>query len=521
MRRRDLLAAGAALAIPSIGRGAVASVLKFVPQADLANPDPIWTTATVARNHGYMVWDTLYGIDMQMVSHPQMCAGHQVSDDELDWTFTLRDGLLFHDGDPVRGVDCIASITRWSVRDPFGSQLAAATEEMRALDDKRFQIRLKRRFRQMLFALGAQGCFIMPERIAKTSAMEQIKDYVGSGPFVFKHDEWVAGSHAAYSKNTAYEPRNEAADYWSGGKVVHFDRVEWFTQPDPSVAAEALQKGEVDWIEFPLPDLLPLVKKTPGCDVVSFDPWGSMATMMINHLHPPFDNPKLLRALLPAVDQQEFVTAWVGDQRQWGKYPVGFFTEGAPMANKAGIEAFSAPRDIARAKQLVAESGYKGEKIALMSPSDQASLATLAQVTRDLFQRLGLNVDYQSMDWGTLVARRAKMESPAQGGWNVFCTTWNSLSVSNPGSSFPLRGAGKKGFIGWLDDPELERLRAEWFDAPDLAGQKAMCERIQARAFETVPFLPLGQWYYPWAVRSDLTGWVKCPQVLFYGVQRA
>jgi peptide/nickel transport system substrate-binding protein len=291
-------------------------------------------------------------------------------------------------------------------------------------------------------------------------------------------------------------------------------------QPDPSVAAAALQKNEVDWVEFPLTDLLPMLKKSPGCDVVNFDPWGSMAILAFNHLYPPFDNQKLLQALLPAIDQQEFVTAWVGDQQQWGKYPVGVFTEGAPMANKAGIETFSAPRDLAKARKLVAESGYNGEKIVLMSPSDQAALQAMAQVTRDLFQKLGLNVDYQSMDWGTLVARRAKMDPPSQGGWNVFCTTWNGLAVSNPGSSFPLRGAGKKGWLGWHTDPELERLRETWFDAPDVAAQKAICEQIQLRAFETVPFMPIGQWYYPWAVRTDLTGWVKSGQVLFWGVRR-
>ncbi len=525
MRRRHLLASGAALtvplALPSLARGASANVLRFVPQADLANPDPIWTTATVARNHGYMVWDTLYGIDNAMVSHPQMCAGHDVSSDELTWTFTLRDGLRFHDGEPVRGTDCVASIARWGMKNPFGTQLLSQTDDMKVLDDKRFQIRLKKRFPQMTYALGGEGCFIMPERMAKTPANQQVTDFTGSGPFVFKKDEWVAGSHAAYVKNTAYIPRSEPADYWSGGKIVHFDRVEWVIQPDPSIAAAALQKAEVDWVEFPLNDLLPMLKKSPGCDVVNFDPYGSMAILAFNHLYPPFDNPKLLRALLPAIDQQEFVTAWVGEQQQWGKYPVGFFTEGAPMANKAGIEAFSAPRDIARAKKLVAESGYNGEKIVLMSPSDQAALQAIAQVTRDLFQRLGLNVDYQVMDWGTLVARRAKMDLPAQGGWNVFCTTWNGLSVSNPGSSFPLRGAGKKGWLGWHTDPELERLRESWFDAPDVAAQKAICEQIQLRALETLPFMPVGQWYYPWAVRSDLTGWVKSGQVLFWGVRRS
>ncbi len=526
MRRRTLLTGTAAIAASASIRKAAAQtgsakLLRFVPQANLANPDPIWTTATVAANHGYMVWDTLFGINDALVGQPQMLAGHEVSSDELTWTFTLRDGLTFHDKAPVRAIDCTTSIARWQVKDPFGQTLAARTNEMTALDDKRFQIRLKQRFRQMTYALGAGNCFIMPERMAKTPASEQIKEFVGSGPFVFKRDEWVSGASAAYEKFAGYVPRQEKPEYYAGGKVAHFDRVEWIVQPDPATAAAALQTGEVDWLEFPLLDLLPTIKKAPGCQVVRYDPLGSLAIIAFNHLYPPFDNPKILQALLPAVDQQEFVTAWVGEQQDLGKYPVGFFTAGSPMANDDGIQAFTAPRDIEKAKQLVKDAGYKGEKIVLMAPSDQASLVTICQVTREMLLKLGFNIDYQVMDWGTLVARRAKQDPPAQGGWNIFCTTWGGLQVSNPGSSYPLRANGKKGWFGWPTDDKLESLRQDWFDAADQAEQKKICEQIQLEAFNSIPFMPVGQWYYPWAVRTDLTDFVKCAAVLFWGVRRA
>jgi peptide/nickel transport system substrate-binding protein len=529
MRRRHLLSGGAALASisatklarPAIAQGTSAKLLKFVPQADLANPDPVWTTATVAVNHGYMVWDTLYGINDALVGQPQMCVGHEISSDELTWTFTLRDGLKFTDGEPVRGVDCIASIARWAVKNPFGQQLAAQTEDMKPLDDRRFQIRLKRRFRQMTYALGSQNCFVMPERMAKTPATEQIKEFIGSGPYIFKRDEWASGSKAVYVRNSGYIPRQERPEYFSGGKVANFERVEWIVQPDPATAAAALQTGEVDWLEFPVLDLLPMLRKSPGCDVVRYDPLGSLAIIAFNHLFPPFDNPKLLRALLPAINQQEYVTAWVGEQQDLGKYPVGFFTGNSPMENGAGMEAFTAPRDLAKAKRLVAESGYNGEKIVMMAPSDQPSLVAPSQVSRDMFIKLGINVDYQVMDWGTLVARRAKMDPPSQGGWNVFHTTWGGLATSNPGSSFPLRGNGRQGWFGWPTDAKMEELRDQWFDAPDVAAQKQVCERIQLEAFQSIPFMPIGQWYYPWAIRKDLTDFVKCANVLFWGVRRA
>jgi peptide/nickel transport system substrate-binding protein len=530
MRRRTLLAGGTAataigasqLTRPALGQGTSGSakILHFVPQANLANPDPIWTTATVAINHGYMVWDTLYGIDDGLVGRPQMVAGHELSSDELTWTFTLRDGLQFTDGEPVRAIDCTTSIARWQVKDPFGQSLAAQTNEMKPLDDKRFQIRLKHRFPQMSYALGAQNCFVMPARMARTPAFEQIKEYTGSGPFIFKQDEWVSGSKAVYIKNTSYVPRQEPPSYFAGGKVAYFDRVEWIVEPDPATAAAALQTGEVDWLEFPLLDLLPTLQAAPGCAVVRFDPLGALAIIRFNQLYPPFDNDKLRQALLPAIDQKEFVTAWVGQQTDLGKYPVGFFTAGSPMANSVGMAALTGPRNIDKAKQLVSESGYKGEKVVLMSPSDQPSIEVICQIARDLFQKIGINVDYQSMDWGTLVARRATMASPDRGGWNVFATTWGGLGTSNPGSSYPLRANGKAAWFGWPTDPKLEALRDQWFDEPDQAAQKRICEQIQTEAFQSLPFIPVGQWYYPWAVRTSLTNFVRCAQVLFWGVKR-
>ena len=524
MQRRTILAAGAAaplmaLARPSIAQGT--KTLRFVPQADLANPDPIWTTATVATNHGYMVWDTLYGIDNALSPKPQMCAGSETSPDGLTWIFTLRDGLLWHDNTPVRAIDCTTSIERWSKKDPFGQKLISLTDELKPLDDKRFQFRLKKPFPLMLYALGAQGCFVMPERLARTPATEQVKEYIGSGPYVFVRNEWLSGSKAVYAKFDKYVPRQEKAEYFSGGKVVNFDRVEWNVLPDPATQAQALQRGEVDWVENPLIDLLDSLKASPGVVVEAFDPLGAVGIIAFNHLYPPFDNPAVLRALLPAVDQTEFVQAVVGEHMDLSKIPTGYFTAGTPMANMAGMDALTKPRDLTAAKQAILASGYKGEKLVLMSPSDQPQLQVMAQVVRDLFTRVGLNVDYQSMDWGTLVARRAKQDPPSAGGWNIFCTTWGGLSVSNPGSSYPLQGVGKTGWFGWTSDPKLVELREKWFNADGLAAQKAVAEEIQAEAFQSIPFMPVGQWVTPTAYRKDLTGFVKCANILFWGVKRA
>ena len=295
-----------------------------------------------------MVWDTLYGLDIALQPHPQMCAGHEASDDGLTWRFTPRDGLTFHDGEPVRGSDCIASIARWSKRDTFGQLLAARLGDMTVLDDRRFQIRLKRPFPLLLQSIAGNNCFIMPERVARTDPFKQLDEITGSGPFRFVRDEWIFGSLAVYMRFDRYQPRPEAADFSAGGKIAHVERVEWRVMPDPATAGAALQAGEVDWIEQPLIDLLPLLRRNENIHVATQDPFGVIGVVVFNHLQPPFDNVKLRRALLPAIDQSEYVAAVMGNESANAKTGVGVFTAGSPLANTAGLDVLTGPRDITR-----------------------------------------------------------------------------------------------------------------------------------------------------------------------------
>ncbi len=520
MKRRSVLALGAAAALARPAVGQTAQVLRFVPQGNLANPDPVWTTTTIARNHGLMIWDTLYGVDKALEPHPQMVAGHELSDDKLTWRFTLRDGLMFHDGERVRAVDCIASVNRWGQRRSLGQRLLQQTDEVRALDDKRFEIRLRKPYPLMLHALS-DWCFVMPERVARTSPFEQISDYTGSGPFRFLRDEWVSGSSAAYARNDRYVPRDEPPDAASGGKVARFDRIEWTVMPDPATASAALRNNEVDWWEQPLVDLLPALRRMRGIRVLHNDSVGVVGMVALNHLHPPLDNPKLLRALLPAIDQQAYMEAAYGAEQELYRTGVGVFTPGLPMANDAGLEVLTGPRDVEKAKRLVAESGYAGERVVLMSPSDYPAQQAFSQVTRELFERLGVAVDYVSTDWGTLVQRRASREPPDRGGWGVFCTTYEGMSVANPAGHLPLRGNGKDGWFGWPTSPRMEALRDTWFDAPDVAAQRRICEDMQRLAWEEVPFIPVGQFFNPTAVRDSLAGIVPASYPVFWGVHRA
>ena len=517
MQRRDFLVLGAAtLAQPALAQSASSRELRFVPQGNLTNPDPVWTTTTLARNHGLMIWDTLYAVNRKLEPQPQMVQGHEILDDGNTWRFTLREGLAFHDGTPVRAPDCIASVMRWAKRRGFGQRLLAQTDEMRVVSDKVFEIRMSKPYALMPMALS-DWCFVMPERVAKTSPFEQIDDFTGSGPFRFLRDQWISGAQAVYARNEAYVPRQEPPDGAAGGKVVNVDRVIWKVVPDQATAAAALQANEVDWIEQPLFDLLPTLRRASGVRVLRNDDVGAIAMVAVNHIHPPFNNRKLLRALLPAIDQTEFMQAAYGDETDLYRTGVGVFTPGLGMASTAGMEALTGKRDVALAKKLVAESGYGGEKVILMSPSDYADQQAYCQVFRALLEQVGVAVDYASMDWGTLVQRRASKEA---GVWNSFCTTYEGMTVANPASHLPLRGNGLEGWFGWPTDPEMEALRDHWFDAPDETAQRAICDDMQRLAFDHVPFYPVGQRFLPIAVRDSLQDIVKASYPVFWGVRK-
>src|SRR5271154_3017778 len=262
MQRRSFLAtSAAALALPAAVRAQSQTTFRFIPQIDLAFLDPHWTTAYISRNHGYMVFDTLFGQDGNFKYSPQMLEGYTVENDAKQWNLTLRDGLLWHDGEKVLARDCVASIQRWGKRDAFGQALIASTDELSAPDDKTIRFQLKQPFPLLPIALGKVSvviCPMMPERLAKTDPFTQVTEMVGSGPFRFKADERVPGARVVYERNETYVPRGSGTPEWtSGPKIVNFDRVEWNVIPDAATAMGALQSGEADWWENPTFDLLP------------------------------------------------------------------------------------------------------------------------------------------------------------------------------------------------------------------------------------------------------------------------
>lgn len=513
MHRRTFLAASAAsvtaIATPRLAR-ATPNLLKFVPQSDVTILDPIWTTAYVTRNHGFMIFDTLYGIDGNFAAQPQMVAGHRVEKDGLQWDLTLRDGLAWHDGTPVLARDCVASIKRWGVRDPFGQTLIAYTDELSAPDDKTIRFRLKKPFALLPDALGKPGsnfCAIMPERLANTDPYKQVTEMVGSGPFKWNAGERVVGSRAVYDRNTAYQPRQGPPSQWTAGpKVAHIDRIEWHVIPDESTKANALVTGEVDWWENPTSDMLILLSRSGDIETRVTDQTGTMACLRFNQLWPPFDNPAIRRAVLHAVKQSEFMRAGVGNDTKLWRTPVGVFCPELPMGCTEGLEMFQKDADFSALGKAIRDAGYKGEKVVLMVPTDQAISKSECDVFADILKKLDMNVDYQAMDWGTLVQRRAQDRSPQDGGWNAFITGWTGLDQANPIGHVFLRGNGRKAMFGWPTAPKIEALRQDWIDAATADQRKALAVQLQKEAFEDVPYVPLGQYFSPTASRKNVTG---------------
>jgi peptide/nickel transport system substrate-binding protein len=523
MKRRNFLASAAAtLAAPNLAGAQGRSVLKIIPEGDLAIVDPVFTTATVARNHGYAVFDTLYGQDDSYAIRPQMVAGHVVENDGKLWTLTLREGLKFHDGEPVRGRDCVASIKRFAARDAFGQALMAATDEVSAPDDRTIRFRLNKPFPLLPNALGKTGTpmpCIMPERLAMTDPNRQVTEMVGSGPYRFKADERVPGSRVVYEKFAGYVPRADGpATFTAGPKVAHFDRLEWHVIPDGSTAVNALMNGEVDWVQNPLVDLLPLLRSNPRLQFRP-DVIGGISVMRFNCIQPPFNNPALRRALLGAIDQAEFMTASMGEDASLWKDGVGLFTPGTPLASDAGLAPLKGARDLARVRAEIAAAGYKGERVVMLGAVDYPASNARATVGVDLMRKLGFNVDYQAVDWGTTIQRRAKKDPVENGGWSIFFTDLTGTNNFDPAAHLGLRANGDRAWFGWPDNARIEALRGAWFDAADLEAQKRICAELQEEFMKAPAHMPLGCNYLPTAFSRGITG-VRMGFPQFYDVKR-
>ncbi len=518
--RRSTLAFVTAATLGLAAPAHAQKTLRAVMHSDLKILDPIWTTAYIVRNHGYMIYDTLFATDEKSEVKPQMVDKYEVSADQLTHTFTLRDGLLWHDGQSVTSEDCIASIKRWAARDTTGQKLMTFVSEVEAKDAKTFVIKLKEPTGLVLLGLGKPSSnvpFMMPKRVAETDPNTQISDFTGSGPFVFKRDEWKPGDRTVYVKFDKYRPRAEPASGLAGGKVVYVDRVEWRAISDHQQAVNALLAGEIEFIETPPHDLLPLGLADPNVKFIDWNPWGLQYTFRPNWLHKPFDNSKVRQAVFYAFNQEDFLKAVIGDPKYY-KVCQSYYPCGTPFFTEAGMQGLL-KSDFKRAQELLKEAGYDGTPIVLMQSTDLAALTNLAPVAKSLLEKAGFKVDMQSMDWQTLVARRAKKDPPNAGGWHAFITGWVSADISNPIFTGLMNAACDKAMFGWPCDAEIEKLRDDFARETDPAKQKAIAEAVQVRETNVVTHIPLGQWYTGALARKNVADMVQAPAPVFWNIK--
>jgi peptide/nickel transport system substrate-binding protein len=465
-----------------------------------------------------MVWDTLFGINAKLEPKPQMAEGYTVSDDGRTYLIKLRPGLKWHDGEPVRAQDCAPSLARWAARDVFGQTAALAVDSWGVADDQTIKITLKRPFPLLIQAIAQQTSFIMPERMAKTDPFKPITEIVGSGPFRFLPNEFVAGSSAAWAKFDGYIPRQEAPEWTAGGKVAHFERIEWKIIPDSATASAALLNGEVDWYEQVQADLAPMLRRNPNIVMGPSNPQGYIGGLRFNHLHPPFNDVRVRRAIQAAVNQEDYMTAIMGaDRSSWqvcrSQYPCGttYGTEIDAPVQKGDLEA---------ARRMLRESGYSGQKATIINPTDFHTIGPLGDITFDMFKKIGINAELQSTDWGSVVQRRTSKEPVEKGGWSVFHTWFTGGFILNPIITPPYRGLGAAGWFGWYDNAKIEQMTQEWLDAKDDDARKTIAAAIQVENYAQAPTVTLGQFQIPTAYRRSLVGKLEATGPMFWNVRR-
>lgn len=517
---KGLATAAAAAILMQAGMAlAQGQVLRVRPFGDLKGIDPIVNSDYMARNHGYMVYDTLFAMDEKLNIRPQMLEKYETSADGLTWTFVLRDGLKFHDGQPVTAKDVVASLRRWGQRDGLGQQLFSHTASLEDVDAKTVKLVLKQRWGLVLDALGKPSSnvpFIMPERIAKLPATESLTDPVGSGPFIMKKEEWVPGSKVIYVRNPDYKPRAEPVSGLAGGKQAAVDRVEWHYMPDAQTALNALQAGEIDIFEEVPPDMLSILSKNRQVKVVPQDSLGVQVVFRMNTLQPPFDNPKIRQAIRYMVDQNVFLKAYVEIPALYKDCP-SFYMCSSPYFTDAGW----VKQDLAKARQLVKEAGYDGAPVVVLHGTEAGITNTFSSVAEQLMRDIGLKVEPQPMDWGTLTARRTSKKPMNEGGWSLFISAPTGADMMEPLGHLALRSNCDKAWFGWPCDEEIEKLRAEFALTPDLAKRQEIAKAVQLRAAETVPYVPLGQLHLVRGVSAKLSDIPNAAVPVYWNIKKA
>jgi len=519
--RRLLLAA--ALLWASAGAALAESTLKAAMNIELQILDPQVTNATVTRALGYLVYDTLISMDSRGEFHPQMLQSWTASDDHLTWTFTLRPGLTWHDGAPVTADDCVATLRRWAKFDGFGKRLMDATQELTVTAPDTFVLKLAHPFAFVIEALGKPNAyvpFMMPAKLLEGATAKPITEVMGSGPFIFRRDEWRPGERAIFHRNPAYKPRAEAPDGLAGGKVAYLDRIDFISMPDPATRVSALQTGEVDYVEVLPIDYIGMMRNNPAMRVIGPPAMAqTMAGMTVNNTLPPFNDVRIRKALQMALDQAEIMAGTGLPADMYLPFCQSVFLCGGPYASDIDTMPLRHP-SAEKARLMLKEAGYNNEKIVLLHSVDSATINPISLVVIDQIKRAGFNVEVVSADYATQAQRRMKKAPLDQGGWSLMPVVWSGYDMINPLSHYATSYSCAGTYPGWNCDPAMPALVSRFEVESDPLKRKALADEMQVRVLAEAPEMLLGQFSPPTAYRADLTGVIANGVSVFWNIRR-
>ena len=495
--------------------------LKIAMESRLSNLDPIVSGSHQTRDHGYLIYDTLLALDENQQIQPQMVDSYEVSDDGKTYTFTLRDGLKWHDGAPVTSADAVASINRWGQRDRMGQMLMSIVSEMTVVDDKTFSVTMSEASSVILDAFAKPSgvaLFVMPERVANTPISEAITDYTGSGPFKFVADRFEPGSRAYYVKNEDYVPRSEPASWFAGGKVAHVDSIERIEMPDPLTAINALNGGEIDYLQTIPFDLMPMVPDGGDVHTDQLDQIGYQIGYRFNQLQQPFDDKMVRQAAMYAIGQEDSMLTQFGDPKYFTLCGAAF---GCDLPYESDVMAeVVVDSNIEKAKELLEQSDYDGETVLIFHVTDLTSMSSIPLVMAQQLESAGFTVELQSMDFMTMLSRRANKGPVADGGWSIFVTSWHNIEISDPLRSFMISAAGDEGYAGWASVPEIEELRQSFLRAESDEERKAITADIQKLTYENGVFAPLGSFARISGFGPGISGALRAPANVFWNIKK-
>ncbi|MER8543189.1 ABC transporter substrate-binding protein [Mesorhizobium sp. M1334] len=518
------IAASAAFSLPSVVRAQTAATdartVRLVKTGVPSVFDPVLTTSQDTTDHAAAIYDTLFALDSKFIPQPQMVAKWGVSDDRKTYTFELRAGLGWHDGNPVTAADCVASIRRWSQIRPEGQFMMTRVQDISKKDERTFAIVLKERL-GLLPNFLAHPLYVMREKDAEKHGTEAVTTNIGSGPFKFNESAARPGDSLTYERNDKYLPRREPVDGLAGAKIVKVDRVILQNIRDPQTAVAALQAGEIDYYEVPPADLFPAIASDPNLELQILYKYGQDFFLRINTLQKPFDNVKARQALLHLVDQQAFLQVLSSDPK-YTNIVTSFFGSGNLATNDENTKWFKKGGDPEKAKQLFKEAGYAGEKVVILQPTDWSDGSNTSQILADALRKIGINSELAPSDWGGVSARRAKKGPIEDGGWSIFITSDSDFNRGQPLTANHLAMNGEKAWYGWPHSEEYEALRAKWAEVETVDERNSLARKMQAIAWDYVPEVLLGQYTAPIARRKTLTGLIGMPDIVpLWNIEKA